>query len=27
VIGEVDAAGLFELLFERMARLPTTQAH
>ena len=27
VIGEVDAAGLFELLFERLARLPTAQAH
>jgi purine nucleosidase len=26
VIGEVDAAGLFELLFERLARLPTAQA-
>ncbi len=27
VIGEVDAAGLFELLFERLARLPTASAH
>ena len=27
VIGKVDAAGLFELLFERLARLPTAQAH